>query len=736
MAAQANVADTIKQLNAARNLALADPALYPQVVPGLLRIVGAEAILELRRWGADFFAETFASPVLAQEHKQGLGLQVLDTLKAFLERPNEDTAVIKSVVQTAASIYPFVFRHTVSNPADASPWQKMTAIKTSILRRMDNAPPGVHICSVKFVQRVVQVQTPGTIADPRRPEQNEISLALVPRDHPIVSPSTLEAEASGLLDRLLGVLQDNSSDALLVTSTLNSLGSLVKNRPSIATKIITTVLNYNPFKLATSTPVSPTHRVMIRSMTRTTTAFLFNIIKKNPNHQLAGRIQQCIERLRHTLVEVFDESSRKRPALHEPTDGLSEAKRQRLNAQMPAPNQGSQIPPLPEGPVSLAQIFTLTQDQGLRSFDVNVIPSNVVLSIVAPLLKSIDKVKMDAAINAVQARYLSVAARPPTTALDAARMATGTAPDEDEDYEPGMESSDQIFNNLDQAPPDADRAPVSLGPFNLPPPPPLTSEQTAENSKGAVTRVFATLNALDQTAPSKTQKPGFNRLAASNHDRDAWITVITRLATRAPAGLDEGKLKSETGRSFSKGGFSLNDAVRDALYLYIIDDFRRRIDIGISWLNEEWYNDRIQKQQNEQAEYIPEHYEKWMLKILDGIVPFLDAKDKLLIRFLSEIPSINEDVLKRVVRLAKDPERVQLAVQALHYLILLRPPAREMALDALEELYKNCMFSQKTCFSRSWLTICVDDESRLLVAKIMPKFRPEAFHKLQEAVAT
>ncbi|KAG9668803.1 hypothetical protein KCU99_g7465, partial [Aureobasidium melanogenum] len=720
MAAQANVADTIKQLNAARNLALADPALYPQVVPGLLRIVGADAILELRRWGADFFAETFASPVLAQEHKQSLALQVLDTLKAYLERPNEDTAVIKSVVQTAASIYPFIFRQTVANPQDASPWQKMAAIKSSILRRMHNAPPGIHICSVKFIQRVVQVQTPGLIADPRRPEQNEISLALVPRDHPIMSPSTLEAEALGLLDRLLGVLQDNSTDALLVTATLNSLGSLVKNRPSVANKIISTVLNYNPFKLATTTPVSPTHKVMIRSMTRTTTAFLLNIIKKNPNHPLAGRIQQCIERLRHTLVDVFDESSRKRAAPAEPTDGLSEAKRQRLDAQVPQPSSStSQIPPLPQGPVSLAQLFTLTHDQGLRSFDVNVIPSNVVLSIVAPLLKSIDKVKMDAAINAVQARYLSLAARP-ATASSAAQAVTGVAPaqnEEDEEYEPGIESTDQILNDLDQAPPDTDRAPVSLGPFNLPPPPPLTTEQTVEYSKGAVNRVFSTLTAMEQPASSKTQKPGFNRLAATNHDRDAWITLVTRLATRAPAGLDENKLKSESA-SLSKGGFSLNDAIRESLYLYVVDDFRKRIDVGISWLNEEWYNDRIQKQQNEEAEYIPEHYEKWMLKILDGIVPFLDAKDKLLIRFLSEIPSINQDVLKRVVRLAKDPERVQLAVQALHYLILLRPPAREMALDALEDLYKNY------------------DESRPLVTKIMPKFRPEAFQKLQEAVAS
>jgi len=108
---QQNVASTIKQLNAARNLALTDPGLYTQIVPGLLRIVDANALVELRRWGTDFFAETFASPVLSQDNKQSLSLVVLDTLKGYLDNPHEDLSVIKSVVQTSASIYPFVFRH-------------------------------------------------------------------------------------------------------------------------------------------------------------------------------------------------------------------------------------------------------------------------------------------------------------------------------------------------------------------------------------------------------------------------------------------------------------------------------------------------------------------------------------------------------------------------------------------------------------------------------------------------
>jgi hypothetical protein len=55
----------------------------------------------------------------------------------------------------------------LSSPNDVQNWQVMAAIKSNILRRMDSASPGVRICCIKFVQRVVQVETPGLIADPR-----------------------------------------------------------------------------------------------------------------------------------------------------------------------------------------------------------------------------------------------------------------------------------------------------------------------------------------------------------------------------------------------------------------------------------------------------------------------------------------------------------------------------------------------------------------------------------------
>jgi symplekin len=200
---------------------------------------------------------------------------------------------------------------SVSDPSDAQNWQLMAAIKSNILRRMDAAPPGVRICCVKFLQQVVLVQTPGMV-DPRvattpyqnyiqpshasqRPDHSDISLTLVPRDHPLIPYASLEAEGHGLLDRLLDIIHGDhrldrqqhnagisltgTSDGLLVTATLNSLGMLMHRRPNAANKILNSVFNFNPLKLANS-PMTPKNKVIMKSIERTTRALLVNIMKR------------------------------------------------------------------------------------------------------------------------------------------------------------------------------------------------------------------------------------------------------------------------------------------------------------------------------------------------------------------------------------------------------------------------------------------------------------------------
>ena len=114
--APASPAEMIPQLEAARKLVLGDAHFYTQIIPRILPIIGPGALLEVRRWGAEFLAETFASPALGLAQKEELSSVVLPILRGMLETPGEDGAVVKSVVQAVASVYALVFRKWYVTP--------------------------------------------------------------------------------------------------------------------------------------------------------------------------------------------------------------------------------------------------------------------------------------------------------------------------------------------------------------------------------------------------------------------------------------------------------------------------------------------------------------------------------------------------------------------------------------------------------------------------------------------
>lgn len=719
----------IRQLEAARKLVLNDAHVYNQILPGIIPIIGPNAALDVRRWGAEFVAEGFASLALSNSQKEELCSDVLPTLKNLLEVPGQDVAVLRSVIQASASLYPLVFRRVyvlfnltcssrsedplrmsktqpltqnrrLSHPDQALLWQDMTTMKMTVLRLMDTATTSVRVCCVKFIQKVVQVQTPGVIADPRRPEQNETSIALVPRNHPLMPLPKMEAEASGLLDRLLGVFQENTSDPIMIDATLNCLAILIRSRPAVANKIISAFLNFNPFKQATTTSMTPRMRVVVKSLERSTRAVLRNVLKHNPNSALAPKVDAYLQRLGQSRAAIFSETtSLKRSAPSEPIDGLDDAKRQRLTAP-------TKFPHMPLPPNSFADLFTLTEDATLRRFDVKLLPVDMVNTISGVLLQHVNQQAMDEAIDAVRARYAHLQRLQQPTPIPLVPMAGPTGIDDEDDYEPEFElnadalatpATAQVLEELAQPA-------IDLGPFELPAPPPLTGAEVSILSQQTVNRVFEIVTALDTTGDTVTrQRLGLNRLAASTNDRDAWVTMMTRLATRAPTELEaDGDVKSEAGDLEPP---TLATTIRQTLYMYILDSFRPRLNIAISWLTEEWYAGKMA------SPTATPHYTHWTLKLLDSLLPYLDARDsKLLIRFLSEIPAINADILDRVQSLARDPERVNMCMMGLQYLILMRPPVRELAIDTAERIFRDDDFM----------------EARGQARKVLAKWRPGA----------
>jgi len=289
----------------------------------------------------------------------------------------------------------------------------------------------------------------------------------------------------------------------------------------------------------------------------------------------------------------------------------------------------------------------------------------------------------------------------------------------------GKQEEDKVESNDEE---DEEESELQLGKFCLPPPPTLSREDLRESSFDAVNRIFSVIDQFDKTSlVSRKSKLGVMRLAASNWDREGWTTLITRLATRGMGGIqgediksdvsddddgDDGDGDDDDGYDEEEGGSklqkpsALSNFIRDKLYTCIIEDFRGRMDIAISWLNEEWYNDRImaKAQPNRQPQY-----KIWMMKVMDGIFPFLEGKDRMFMRLLSEIPEITVELLQKVKMLCLDPDRAVLGIQMLQYtlhqsprtyfcfsanpcdsfLAMLRPPVRNMCMDVLEDLWLN-----------------------------------------------
>lgn len=438
------------------------------------------------------------------------------------------------------------------------------------------------------------------------------------------------------------------------------------------------------------------------------------------NSPLLEKVDMYLRRLQSQTTTVLSQAqSLKRAASID--NGDAAAKRQKTD-------EGPKFPPMPNPPISYAQLFTLIDNPEFQQFDVKILPEEMVRLISSSLMQHIDSRSLDEAVEEVQMRLQRL------QELDKAALAM----DDDDEYDPETLAASAhadgggLTMTQDLAAPPT----LELGAFELPKPLPLTDAELALLTEESIAHVFEVAMSSAPSSIASKQKSGINRLAGNANDRDSWLTIMIRLATRAPAGLDalaaleradgDKAEEEETGDDAAlaaklevvQRAVNVPDRIRQHLFDYILDDWKHRLSLAITWLTEEWYADTLQTAGDAEGQEPmvkldtqTSNYTVWTSRLFERLIPRFDKDDhRHLIRFLSELPALNSDILSLLKSLTRDPATVDICKKAMQYLYLMRPPVRDSVTDLAHAIWQEA-----------------DEDAKASMAPLLKKWRPSLF---------
>lgn len=116
---------------------------------------------------------------------------------------------------------------------------------------------------------------------------------------------------------------------------------------------------------------------------------------------MAGRISGYLDHMQQVRADVLEERGRKRSPPIEPTDGLDNAKRQRLDAEIPEapPPHYPVSAQFPGGHCTVADIFMLSNEAYLKGFDAHLISLSIIQQVTGPLLRAADNARLFQAVD-------------------------------------------------------------------------------------------------------------------------------------------------------------------------------------------------------------------------------------------------------------------------------------------------------------------------------------------------
>ncbi|KAF8677667.1 Symplekin tight junction protein C terminal [Rhizoctonia solani] len=675
------------------------PIFLTTLAPRILAQTGESVI---KQWMMDLLLFGLSQSSLVVENRAQIASSTLDAQIALLNE--QATVYIKGGIHCLSASYPLLFRVFCANRSARQQWDAISAAKVRILAMVDDTslPAGIRLSAIKFMQRAILVQTRG-VNDPRVVQhqlqnKGDPNLSMCPTDHPFVSAQALETEGGELLKKCIMILY-TSSNADILSALINTLAALFKLRPTLSGIVIQAVLKWTPQVAMTGqSPMS------VRSVEKSIKILLHHIYKSPQGAPYARDIADAIQAQTARMEAAAQEARRKR-ALE--AEAANEAAKRTKLEPTPVPT-----PPNIPTPVDLP---TST----FANFDFSTLPLPLVIDILIANLAVLSDERLASAIAArrvflsrgvgipptsdsivVQQDGPPLVAPTPQLPVSASQLesqsqveAQPTEPepvikeepldplkmdidDDDLEYEPDK------LNATAQAQAEAEEdqtqvAPLDPSAFSLPAPKDLSDAARNGLVKSSVARIW---DAGEEVLGRDVK--GGSEVAVGLPPEEMWMLLIVRMISR---GANGGRVKDEGGddRALVHNLAFREDGMRQMLLDYLLGDFNGRIRLAIVWMNEEWYNDRIQAKHDPSRE---RQYDIWLGRLASSLKARLEPKDKTFAKFLMELPSVPSNVLSLCRELAETPQQMGIGFAALREFIQLRPPVRPEAMRILLDL--------------------------------------------------
>ncbi|KAJ7760455.1 Symplekin tight junction protein C terminal-domain-containing protein [Mycena metata] len=700
-------ADILASLREALEL---QPAPITALVGTLLGFVVNAGDSLLKTWVIDLLHFAICRAPLSLDQRTQLASQTLDTLAQLLDDPSP--LIVKVVVSCLTTVYPLVFRLLCANHTNPAAWNTLSTCKARILDFVwaPTTTNGVRFSSMKFLQRAILVQTRG-ISDPRLQNKNDPNIAFCPAGHPFISALQLEAEGQKLLEAVVALLY-TSQNSDLITAMLNSWANLTKLRPAVVPTVLAALHGWQPESSAMKgLPASS-----IKSVEKAIRILLVHISRVPGNNHYMPQIQEILARQGIRMDEAAAEEKRRKALL---ASGGSDSRKR------PAPTSGER-PPDAKRPKLEPEATppSATSAAFLATFDFTSLPAALITDLIVANIEAFSETALIALVQTYrQSRNLSTPAptpaAPPTIPTGPKARAAPTAPpartstpdvpvpppsapvikdepvdplqmdiDQDElEYEPDKLneelSGDDGGGGADSIDIDSVLANnMQLLDFKLPPPKELSDDERVALVRSSVARIW---DGSEDLKSNGEALPPDSTQAGGHSPTEMWMLLLVRMVTRVvdppPADMEDGD-DSVVLNDF----YDRQDRLRQTLCDYIMSDFPARIRLATTWMNEEWYNDRIQL--GVDPDWRP-NYDTWLNQIVASYQTLLDGKDRTFSRFLLDLPAVPEDVLGLLRELCVDtnsPDRMQVGFVTLRGLVTQRPSMRADALNVLLEL--------------------------------------------------